>query len=451
MSDNQPIQLSEQGNVAYLPAVGAVVTMRGLPPLPDRLPAGGAAPTKAIIKPENTPGYDDVVSWGAGNDFPQQIIRLIEQSTIIPRAITDIVALWIGGGVIATIDDSETMIDDQEIRDFLTSRSMKRYWVDAASALATWWNAFPELILSKDRSQIVQMHVLKTPYCRWGRMDPKTGLLNKLYVNANWPESNGADETTVKLPVLDPMQYDLVDWVRRQSAYKYVWPVSFPSEGKTYYQLAAWDSTRSSGWLDVLAAIPQFKKYAMRNQMSIRYHIEVDQEYWERVYGERWDTDYEGKMAIRNEFLQALMDRLTNVQNANKGILTDKWTDTQGKPTGVTITVLDDKHREGKYNEDYSQGVMELLAALGIDPTLYGYSSGKEGGRSGGSDKREAFWIFVSKSKPFRDRLIEPLEFVSEFNGWKAKYPTLTFKFRDTLLTTLDTGKSTATHNTPSE
>jgi hypothetical protein len=39
--------------------------------------------------------------------------------------------------------------------------------------------------------------------------------------------------------------------------------------------------------------------------------------------------------------------------------------------------------------------------------------------------------------------LLEPLDFVAEYNGWKERYPGLTFKFRDTILTTLDTGAGT--------
>ena len=183
--------------------------------------------------------------------------------------------------------------------------------------------------------------------------------------------------------------------------------------------------------------------------MAIRYHIEVPADYWPRVYGELWTkADQSGKMALRDSFLLDLTNSLTGVENANKGILTDKWKDNQGNDVGIVINILDDKTKDGKFNEDYSDGLANLLYALGTDPSLFGFQS-KDMQRSGGSDKREAFWIFLSKSKPYRDRVLEPLMFAAEYNGWRKRYPNLHFKLRDTLLTTLDTGKSTVDVKTP--
>lgn len=452
MSDaSQLVQVQgDSGVTVFMPVIGAAVTLKGVSlTRPDS--GAGASPTTPVVKPEQTPGQGDVVFWGDANDFPQKVTRLIEQNTIIPRSLADIAALWIGKGIIATQDEAtETMVDDAEIRQFLTSRHTKRFLIEAAKAMATWWNVFPELILSKDRQKIVQLHCLKTAFCRWGRMDARTGELNRVYVSADWPSANTDDPNTKRVPALNPLRYDLVDWLRAATDYKYVYPLSFPSEDRSYYQLAAWDSVRSSGWLDVLKAIPIFKKAAMENQMSLRYHIEVPNAYWSKVYGDLYDkADFDGKMAVREEFLTGLLDRLTNVQNAGKGILTESWFDHSGKEQRVVVNVLDDKQREGKYNEDYSEGASYLLFALGVDPTLFGYHSGKEGGRSGGSDKREALDIFLAKADPFRGRILEIIQFAAEYNGWYDRYPTLTLKWRDTKLETKDTGSTTSRQNTP--
>jgi hypothetical protein len=48
--------------------------------------------------------------------------------------------------------------------------------------------------------------------------------------------------------------------------------------------------------------------------------------------------------------------------------------------------------------------------------------------------------IYLSQLEPYRDVLFEPLNFIAEFNGWKEKYPTLEFRTKQTILTTLDTG-----------
>jgi hypothetical protein len=128
--------------------------------------------------------------------------------------------------------------------------------------------------------------------------------------------------------------------------------------------------------------------------------------------------------------------------------MTDKWLDHNSKEQGIVINVLEDKSGESKYNEDYSDGQANLLYALGTDPSLFGFQS-KDIQRSGGSDKRQAFDIFIAKSTPYRSRILSPLKFIAEYNGWTKRFPRLTFKFRDTLLTTLDTGGSTKPEKTP--
>lgn len=440
-------KLNDAGNVAYFPTAKATVVLKGFPSLSNtaRTPGDlGAAPTSPVVRPMLTPGDEQICFWGDNNDYPQKMIELAAKSTIIPQALADKAALWVAGGVIATVDkNSDQEVDDQEIFDFLNDTTFERYLIECSSDVSWWWNAFPELILSRNRAKINQLHNNETAYCRWGRMNPKTGALDTVYMNANWPVASALDADTQKYSVISPYQSDRVDWVRMGNQFKYIYPLNFPSPGKSYMQLAPWDAVRASGWLDYLAAIPQFKKFGMINKMALRYHIEVPAEYWPRVYEERWEkANYDGKVAIRNEFLNALTESLTNVENANKAVMTDKWIDDQGKEHGIVINVLDDKEKDNKYNEDYSDGQANLLYALGTDPSLFGFQS-KDIQRSGGSDKTQAFNIFIAKNAPYRSRILEPLKFIAEYNGWKKRFPRLTFKFRDMELTTLDTGGST--------
>ncbi|MEZ0485434.1 hypothetical protein [Fibrella aquatica] len=444
---DQPIHLNAGGTVAYLPTAKAVVS--GLPQI------GTSAvfrPTQPPVKLANQPGDNELIYWGENNSFPQDVVKTASKSTIIPRALTDTATLWMGGGVIASADEeSTTMVNDPEIKAFLRSVATKRYLLEANLDMAWWWNGFPELILSRDRKKIVQLHNNETADCRWGRANAR-GELDTVYVNANWPEARATDPETTKIKALNPYRYDRAEWLRGQPDYKIIYPISFPSPGKAHYQLAAWDAARSSGWLAVLEAIPQFKKYGLQNQMTLRYHIEVPTEYWEKVWGSKWTNATEQEqLKLRDEFLADLMDRLTDVKNANKGILTEKWTGfgNDNREMGIVINVLDDKARDGKYNLDMAEGTSHLLYALGVDPTLFGFSSAGTNSTNGGSNKREAFWIMLAKAKPYRDRVLEPLELVAEYNGWYERYPDLTFNFKDTILTTLDTGGSTQAVTTP--
>jgi hypothetical protein len=405
-----------------------MVSMQGLPAFAagTGLIQPGAAPTEPTQRRENVPGDDDIVWWGTGNDYPQIVRDRFSKNTLIPETLAKKAAFWMGGGIYATRskkDDEE--LEDPEISAFLRLNTTELYLEESFLHLAWFANVFPELIISKDRSKILSIHSNETPYARWGRKK------DKVYLNANWPNAKATDPETIVLPVLDPYRWDRIDYIRKGKAYKYCYPLSFPSPGRSYYQLANHDSIISSGWLDVLEAIPQFKKYGMANQMSLLYHIEVSAEYWPRIYGERWETaDYDGKMAIRDEFLTDLMKKLTNVQNAHSSVMTDKWVDDEGKEQGVTIHVLKDIKTDGKFNEDNSEGNSHMLYAMGMDATIVGFS-GNAAQRSGGSDKREAFWIFLMLSYMARRKALELLYLVADYNGWTQRYPNLQFKFYD--------------------
>lgn len=442
-----PFHFSTSEHTAYLPASFAVVT--GLPDSLALQTGKRASPTTPVIRRELMPGDDNITFWGDGNDFPQQVIRRYVKNPLIPETLEKKAAMWLGGGLMACEnEEATTMVNDPEIRAFMTSISTKRYQREQAKDFAWFANGFPEMILSKNRDKIVQLHANETAYCRWGRMNEQTGEMDRVYLNANWPQASSLDPHTIELPALNPYAWDLEQQIRSGNFWKYIYPLSYPSVGSTYYQLANHHTIISSGWLDVLEAIPTFKRYAMNNQMSLLYHIEVSYDYWEKVYGERWDNaDFDGRLAIRDEFLTKLNEKLTNVKGAHSSVMTDKWLDEAGREQGIKINVLKDVKLDGKFSEDYSDGTALLLYAMGVDPTHVGYVS-KDIQRSGGSDKREAFWIFISQSMPVRQALVEPFEVVASYNGWRKRFPELTFKFRDTALTTLDTGKSTATSAT---
>jgi len=422
------VHLSNNGRVAYLPAVGAMVSMQGLPAFSagGGLIQPGATPTEPTNRRENVPGDDDIVWWGSGNDYPQIVRDRFSKNTLIPETLAKKAAFWLGGGIYATKSKKDNEeLEDPEINAFLRMDTTARYLEEGFLDLAWFANSFPEIIVAKDRSKILTIHNNETAYSRWGRNK------DKVYLNANWPNARSTDPETIVLPVLDPYRWDRVDAIRKGKAYKYCYPLSFPSPGRSYYQLANHDSIISSGWLDVLEAIPQFKKYGMANQMSLLYHIEVSADYWKKVYDDRWEkAGYEEKMVIRDEFLADLMKKLTNVQNAHTSVMTDKWVDDQDKEQGVKIHVLNDIKTDGKFNEDNSEGNSHMLYAMGMDATIVGFS-GSGAQRSGGSDKREAFWIFLMLSYMARRKALELFYLVADYNGWTQRYPNLTFKFYD--------------------
>ncbi|MCF0071283.1 hypothetical protein LZD49_12450 [Dyadobacter sp. CY261] len=424
---------------AILSAAGVVVTM----------PDPGASPTQPIVKDPYTVTTQGIVLWGTANNFPQMILEKGRKSTIIPAALrwqSNLVSTQLIPYQAHYDGEKEVLevVNDPEIREFISNRHFKRYQREAANDIFWFLNIFPELILSKNRQKITHIHPNEAAYCRIG-VQNDLGVSEFTYINANWPYASWDDKETHKIRTLDPYQYDLTDWTRDQHTdeFKFIYPSSYPTPGNTFYQLAHWDGIRTSGWLDVLEKVPALKRALFDNQMNIKYHIQIPYEYWPSNYGETWRiASQEEREQIKKNRIAELSRHLTGVEKTGIAMATEYGISSlDGKTTeGWKIEALPDKLKDGAHLADNMEATAHLMYALGIDPTLVGFASKEQGARSGGSDKREALGIYLSQLQPYRDVLLEPLNFIAEYNGWKKKYPWLEFRSMQTLLTTLDTG-----------
>ncbi len=415
----------------------------------------GSGPTTPRIKDYTLPQDGDIMFWGDSNNFPQMIVDLYAKDPIIGTTLAKMAASIIEGGIfpcklIDYNDDGseivEPIMNDREINNFLNAIWFNRFLHETANDLVWFFNAFPGLILSLDRSKILQLDANEAAYCRWGVQD-KTGKSPWVHMNANWPNVSAQDEFSKKFPVIDPYAYDPYTPVRGNSWFKYIYPISYPTPGRHFYQLAHHDSVRTSGWLDVHTAIPAFKKYLMKNQMSIKYHWKVDVAYWEKAYGEQWTKgDAAAKLEIKKKWLKEMNDKLTDVTKAGNAILTDREWDkvTSGYKDFIEVIALEDPMKDGKYNEDSQQAAAYILYSIGVDPSTMGLITSMGGARSGGSDKREGWLIDKSRLMPFRNFMTEPIMYAATFNGWQDRYDGMfRVRWRDTILTTLDTGAGT--------
>jgi len=77
--------------------------------------------------------------------------------------------------------------------------------------------------------------------------------------------------------------------------------------------------------------------------------------------------------------------------------------------------------------------------AMSVYTQLIGSTPGKTGGSLSGTDKREMYQIKSALMKPYRDRLLRPLQLIKKFNKWPEN---LVFTVPDYEFTTLDENKS---------
>lgn len=405
----------------------------------------------APIKKEK--GNSPVSSWGEGNDFPQQIIDLVAKNTEL-AALLDWKSRALQGRAVIAVQQlwnneqqryEEKAINNPEIIDFLSSRMFKHYLCEASTDFFWFANIFPELIKNGAGDKIAYISTQDASHCRWGKMNEK-GIIDTCFVSANWPDAKIEDETTLQIPVLDPYNPTIHEDLRAATEVSnFIYPVSYPSPGKSYYQLAPWDSWRTSGWPELAQMIPKSKVQLMKNLLSAKFILEIPLKYWAENYPNWHKMSDDERFQIKQQKVKLIDETLTGVGNTGKTILTEVGLDAGGRESqSWKILPIDDKLRDGNFLEDSREASQHLRSALGLDSALTGDGPGKGLGGGSGSDKRIALNIYVALQQPYREVLFEPIYFIAEYNGWTKKHPGFKLKTIEIQLETLDQSHQTA-------
>ncbi len=411
-------------------------------------------------KPEkpNEGGNSDVAFWGEENDFPQQVIERAEQDTELPPLLDWKGRVLQGREVVAVNlewnegkkDFDVVRIDDAEINGFLTHRSFKRYWREGCVDFSWFASLFPDLIKSVGKDKIAYLGVHEASWCRWNKQNHK-GVITVCYVASNWPDAKSTDATTMKFPVVDPYDPQVVEKIKADKRInRFVYPVNYPTPGKAYYPTAPWHSFLFSQWYEVKKMIAEMKASLLKRVLSAKYVLSIPVNYWASVHPDWERKKPEEQLAIKIKKAKELSDQITGVGNTGKLIFTEFGVDKDGREIhNWKIDPLPDTIKDGQHLEDSNEASMHLMRGLGTDPALVGDGPGKTNNGSSSSDKRVAFNIFVALLQPYRDVLLEPLYFVAEYNGWLQKYPNLRFKVLEIELETLDKSHSTSKETNP--
>jgi hypothetical protein len=389
-------------------------------------------------------GHDIIALWGDDNLHPQNAYAVAKLNSTIPSTIAFKAEALYGNGLFygeVTIDE-ETGEEvfarriDPQWEAFLASRNTKQYIMKAC--LDYYWHGivFPEMVQNTEKTKILAIKAQEAQFCRWGLQNLNNGLIDKCYISADWGLVTSLDPKYVTVvPVLD-VSMDGTEALRTAKYAKFIYPTILLSQGKTYYPDVAWESIIGSKWLDVAQAIPAFKKAMMENQMTVKYIIKIP-DYW-------WSWKYEGfddieDQATRDKLVEEAIDEfntfLTGIDNAGKSIVTTFKTDVYAKEryAGIEIEPIASAFKEGMYVEDSQEATAHILYALGVPTALLGTVSNKIGAGSG-SNIRENYNVYLSRTKMHEDVILEPFAFIGEYNGW----PKREFRFRKSMLRTLN-------------
>lgn len=395
-----------------------------------------------------------IASWGKANDYPQQVIKEVKKNGTATSAIRFLRKAHYGNGLVLMRNEVSDagkqdpkvvpLTELPDINAFFRKSQMKRFWKETIIDLEWFSIGFPEYILSNNYATINRVKRQKTAWCRFEMMNEENGLIEHVYISEKFGKGGSVDvnsEFVEKVPLID--SYWSADEVREyckiNKITKFIRPVFYPLLDEAYYPESGWHAILKSGWLDVANSVPALKKALFANQMTIKFLIEIDEQYYKNIYAEEWSKmKVEERKKIRTDLVDSINTGLVGNDKAGKSIQAMMYTDSTGKQvSAIKITSIDDKLKDGIYLPEAAAANSEILVATGVDAPLIG-GAGIPGGALGagsGSDKREAFLIHQALSKTNRETTLEIFEFIQEYNKWDE---TIVPGFENTILTTLD-------------
>jgi hypothetical protein len=414
-------------------------------------------PAVPLTSPRPKPsGSSPLAFWGEANDFPQEIIKKVEQDTEIGALLDWKGRLLQGKEIIAVNhvwnevkkDFDKQRINDPEINGFLSSIAVQRYWRESCTDFTWFQNIFPDMIKSKDGKKIATISCHHAAWSRLGKMD-KDGTIKTAYISAEWPDAKLDGENTMRFPVVDPYDSAVIEKTKANSAMKrFVYPVSYASPGKAYYALAPWIAFINSSWYQIKNLIPVWKLKFMQRILSAAKIVSIPHNYW-RIANKDWDVmSKEDQLKIKIAKIKDISEKLSGIEGVGATILSEVGADESGNPIpSIDIKSIESGFTDGQHLEDSQEASQHLMRSLNVDPTLVGNGPGRGNDSGSGSDKRIAMNIATAILTPYRNVILEPLVFKAHYDGWMDKYPGLRFEVLEVDLGTLDEGPTSKVNN----
>ena len=429
---------------------GAYISTMGAPTdKPPKL----ATPTKADPD-KTTVGKIEISDWGLNNNFPNTGDVTINSVSVLNSGLKFTRNFTLGQGIFPVTvigydnngDEILKPVDDHKLRHFAQSRMVRRYLEKATRDYLKFGPAFVQLLPNADGSQLVGINTINAKYCRLSVAN-KNGTIDKCVVSGKWPETPSSKTEYSVYDVLD--EYDPAadlqrrKWGKKTAGKSFIQVIRDSWSNNEYYSTPVWWSAYTAGWIDIAQKIPAFLQKAYENQITWKWHVQIPYTFWDKKFPEGNYKDVSLRQADIEKYMDEIEDNLCGTENANKPLFTMFEMNPQGKVEEQWIV----KPLENKLNSEQdlissAAANSEILFSLMINPNVLGAGmpGGTYAGNQGGSNIREAFLVNIANAWLDRQNLLDPLETYIRYNGADEN---IEWRFRNTILTTLDTGAGT--------
>lgn len=408
------------------------------------------------VKADNGKDYT-IVCWGANNQLPYEIKDLIEKNSVMAQNKFFNTLTCYGRGLeymdVATMGDKDPRpTSDKDVLKFQLRNSLKRFFAEQIVDLKYYFFTVAVLILDRQRKNIVKVIHKDACHCRFEVADKNTGHIGHV-LYANWKDNNTPDHVEA-VPLLDERD-PLGDLLARtgkepdtlgqfkpdkMSVAKYAIVMKMPMPGCQYYPIPSYTAVFRDGWYDIYGLLTAAKKAKIKNGQNIRYHVEINTQFWEdraRSMGISMGTEKFQQM--KDDFIETLKKYLSGSENSDKLLWSEFDSLIDGKERHyLKVDVVDTSKAGNEYNDDVAEVSNVLCYDDNVHPNLAGATPGKSQMNNSGSDKRELFTMKQALETLPHDIMMTVHNVIIYFNDWQDKvYPVVPM----IMLTTLDKNK----------
>lgn len=401
------------------------------------------------LTPMKVPGRPDMsyIPFGASDKLPYRIVDTINSDEVLSQNLFFNILTTYGAGLKYVDPTTGAPSQSPDIRRFLLSNSMSEFFMEQCTDMKYFFFCVAVLILNREGTAIVNVVHKDACYCRFEKAD-RFGRINHVFF-ANWRKNGLSKKDVEVIPLLDERDplgdleaqlgkapsRDGLTKVRTKSR-KFAVVMRFPTPGQRYYPVPYYMALFRGDWYDIKRLIGKGKKAKIKNHASVKYHVQVSQDYWDRLAEEAHLTDPKEIAECVKKRKEEIKNFLTGAANSGKTLISNYSINSSGHNVDdIRITVVDTSKEGGDWTEDTQEASNMLCYGTNIHPNMVGAVPGKGQSNNSGSDKRELFTLKQSLETAFHDILLKVHEVVIIFNGWADKVrPEVPM----ILLTTLD-------------
>ena len=382
----------------------------------------------------------EFVQWGRANRYPDDACRVVGSTGVLNTAIAFKSRLAFGQGVAADGPGAESA------NRWLQGYQGRKYLAEAFRDLFKLGNAFPILYFDQD-GRCAALIERDARHCRLSA-DKRWLCVYGDYARS-LPDDRSADLVRL-LDEDDPFSHLQALALSGKLAGTHV---AFPRiknqhSNRDFYALPDWDTAWRSGWVDVAHKIPQFLAQSYANAMTLMWHVQIPQTYWETKFPQKdYQSARDREQAI-NDFMDQMEANLCGQENVSKTLFTDYAPGSGRSDEKWEIKRLENEIDAKERLSTSAAANSEILFSMMLNPSVLGAGmpggSAYAGNSGSGSDIRESYLVSLVSVWIEKQQVLDPIRLMLRHNGTDCN-----LSWRDTILTTLNTGQAQQTVQTP--